>query len=299
MITERDTDVLRSVAHYRVMKRPHIQRLHFPDDNTGRATRRRLQTLVSAGLLNRTRTPVFNPNGGSPWPAYFPSRAGIELLAEHFEDDRFLAVSVRSPEPYHLHHFLAITDTHITLDAAIARQSAVSLDHWHNEFDVVNPQENVPELRYRLYTLLRQTPRLICAPDAAFQLGVGPYRKAFYLEQDRGTTGTRQLVARKTPGYAELNLRRWHTRHFPEAIPDTFSVLLITTTPRRRDSLRRAMCEKDPEKLWKFAAETDLTAESILFDPIFYPCEGDPMPLVDRTFPIKETAQQQPTPTAT
>ena len=296
MITERDMDVLRAVAKYYVLSRAHIQRLHFPNDKTGRATRRRLQTLVSANLLNRTRTPVFNPNGGSPWPAYYPSRAGIECLADYYQDEQFLAACVRSPEPYHLHHLLAITETHLALDQAIAAQDAVRLEGWLNEFDVVNPQETTPERRYRLYTLLREHPRLICAPDAAFLLALGQLRKVFYLEQDRGTTGTRQVAARKTPGYAELAGRREHTRHFPQATVDSFTALLVTTTPRRRDALRKAMHEKPGAELWKFAAQTEVTFQSILCEPIFYPCQGDPVPLV-KTSAISSSQHTQPTTT--
>ena len=93
-----------------------------------------------------------------------------------------------------------------------------------HEWDVINPEESSPERRFRLYTLLRESPRLICAPDSAFMLSVGPHRKAFYLEQDRNTSGVRQIAASKTPGYAALAERQLHRQHFPETTLDTFSV---------------------------------------------------------------------------
>ncbi len=298
MITERDTEMLRANAQYGVLSRPQHQKLNFPHDTTGRATRRRLQALVSVGLLNRTRSPLYSPNGGSSWPAYYSSRPGLEFLAEHFDDDRFLSISSRTPEPYHLGHFLAIASTHITLDQAIAVQSTVHLEGWLNEFDVVNAQETAPEQRYRLYTLLKESPRLICAPDAAFLLGLGDFRKVFYLEQDRATTGIRQVAARKTPGFAELARRGWHARHFPQSTIDSFTVLLITPTPRRRDGLRKALREKPGANLWKVASQTDITPEAFLFEPIFYPCEGDPTALV-KPSSIPASEQKQPTQTPT
>jgi len=282
MVTDRDIDVLRAVATYYVLARVDIQRLCFPNDRTGRATRRRLQALVTAGLLNRTPTPVFNPQGGTAWPAYFPSKRGLELLAEHLDDERFLAVPSRCPEPYHLLHWLAVTQTHIALDQAIARQKAVRCEGWLNEWDTVNPQEPQAERRYRLYTLLRENPRLVCVPDAAFLLQVGPHSKVFYLEQDRATVGIRQFVARKTPGYAALAKRGGHKRHFPQATVDSFSVLAVTTTARRRDALRKALRGKAGAELWKFASQADLTPAAFLHGPVFYPCEGDPVPLVKR-----------------
>lgn len=294
MITERDIGILRAVARYSVLTRLQISRLCFPADNTGRATRRRLQVLVTAGLFNRTRSPLYNANGGSPWPAYYPSRAGLEFLAEHFGDDWFLAVSCRAPDPYHLHHFIAIAETHIALDQAIGAQSSVRLGGWLNEFDVVNHRESAPQRRYRLYTLLNESPRLVCAPDAAFVLELSRFRKVFYLEQDRATTGIRQLAARKTPGYAELARRGGHVRHFPQSTVDSFSVLLVTPTPRRRDALRKALSPKKGADLWKVAAQTDVTPESFLFQPVFYPCEGDPVPLV-KAPAISLPTQKQPT----
>ena len=289
MITERDVEILRAIARYRVVSRAQIQRLCFPNSQTGRATRRRLQALVRAGFINRTRTPIFNPHGGTAWPAYYPSKQGIEFLTEHFDDDGFLAIPARSPEPFHLLHWLAVADTHIVLDHAIARQSAVQLEGWISEQDIVNPEETQPERRYRLYTLLRERPRLVCVPDAAFLLEMGQHRKVFYLEQDRATTGVRQVAARKTPGYAELFKRNFYTRHFPQATVPGFSVLFIAPTARRRDTLRRAIKDKPGADLWKFAAQSDLTPESFLHDRVFFPCEGDPVPLVKTPVSVVST----------
>lgn len=298
MITERDIEILRAIARYYVLSRTLVQSLCFPKDKTGRATRRRLQTLVRSGFIRRCRTPLFNPAGGSSWPVYFPTQFGLKFLAEHLDDVSFLALCTRSPEPLYIHHTLAITTTHIAIDQAISRQKTVRMEGWVNEWDTVNPDETQPERRYRLYTLLRQNPRLVCVPDAAFLLGVGEHRKTFYLEQDRATTGVRQLAARKTPGYAELFKRNGHKRHFPQATVSGFTVLLIAPTHRRRDSLRKAIKDKPGADLWKFAAQPDLTPESFLHDPVFFPCEGDPVPLV-KTSDTAASQTKQPTQTET
>src|SRR5262249_10419336 len=133
---------------------------------------------------------------------------------------------------------------------------------------------------FRLYLLLRENPRLVCAPDAAFLLAVAGHRKAFYLEQDRNTSGVRQIAASKTQGYAVMAQQQLHRRHFPESTIPTFSVLMIAPTDRRRDALRKAIFGKPGAELWKFAAVPDLSPEQFLFDPIFFPCEGEPKPLV-------------------
>ena len=280
MLTERDFTVVRALARYYVLNRPQIQRICFPDDQTGRITRRRLQMLVDEKLINRHRVLVHHPHIGSPGPVYFPSQKGNELLAEHFEDERFLTGCTQPPQSHQVLHWLAVSETHIALDEAIAGQNHVHVTDWFNEWDVVNSKESAPERRFRLYTLLRESPRLVCAPDSAFMLAVGSHRKAFYLEQDRNTSGIRQIAASKTPGYAALAERQLHRRHFPDTTLDTFSVLAIAPTTQRRDALRKALRDKPGAALWKFAAVTELSSETFLFAPVFYPVDGDAAPLV-------------------
>lgn len=280
MLTERDFTVVRAVARYYVLNRPQIQRICFPDDKGGRITRRRLQTLVDEKLISRLRVLVHHPHFGSPGPVYYPSQKGCEFLAEHYENERFLAGCTQPPQSHHVLHWLAVSETHMALDEAIARPSQVQLINWFNEWDVVNADESAPERRFRLYTLLRESPRLICAPDSAFMLAVGEHRKVFYLEQDRNTSGVRQVAASKTPGYAALAERQLHRRHFPETTFNTFTVLAIAPTPQRRDALRKALREKPAAALWKLASATDLSPEGFLFAPVFFPVEGEPTALV-------------------
>jgi hypothetical protein len=168
----------------------------------------------------------------------------------------------------------------MTFDAAIAQQKDVTLDGWLNEWDVCNPTESKPERRFTLYTVLRDSPRLIAAPDAAFVLSTRGFRKIFYLEQDRGTSGVRQIAASKPPGYAELAARGWHKRHFPITNMESFTVLLVTTSSRRRDLLRKAFENKPGAEFWKFTTVEQMTPERTLFESVWYPCVGDPLSLV-------------------
>lgn len=280
MITDRDIQVLLAVAQYYVLNRPQIQRLCFASDQTGRVTRRRLQTLVDQRLLNRHRAQVHYPGSAPAGSIYYPAKKGSQLLAEHTGDEQYLLTPDQCPQPHHVLHWLAISDTHIALNAAIALQHEVSVDAWVNEWDVVNKDESDPQRRFRLYTLLNENPRLICAPDAAFLLSTRGFSKVFYVEQDRGTTGARQVAARKIKGYAELHARGLHRNHFPETNVNSFTVLCVANNTRRRDALRSAFFRMDGAELWKFTAATELTSERFLHEAIVYPATGDPMPLV-------------------
>ncbi len=280
MVTERDLLILRAVARYYVLNREQIQRLIFPDDTNGRITRRRLQSLVDAHLLSRQPMLVAYPANGVPAPVYFPSRPGIEMLAEMTGDDWLLAVSSQTPSMHHVWHWLAVSETHIAFDQAIALQTGVEIVDWFNEFDVVNSHELTPELRFKLYTVLRSTPRLVCAPDAAFLLRTRGHSKVFYLEEDRATSGVQQIAATKTQGYAVLAEVFGHRRHFPDATIDKFTVLMVAPTARRRDALRKAIHDKPGAQLWRFASAEDMQPERLLHEPIWYSCEGDPAPLI-------------------
>lgn len=170
MITQRDIQVLLTLARYFVLDRPQLQRLCFPSDTTGRVTRRRLQQLFRHELINRQRVTVDHPFRPPPGSIYFLATRGREFLAEHFGEERYRLVPVQTPRPDHVLHWIAVSETHIALDEAIDRQETVRLEEWINEWDVVNKDEADPDKRFRLYMLLRDNPRLICAPDAAFLL---------------------------------------------------------------------------------------------------------------------------------
>ena len=279
MVTERDIEVIRTIVRYYILNRQQIQRLVFPTDPNGRVTRRRLQYLVDENLINRQKTLFCHPTM-TPAPVYFPSRQGCELLCEHFDDERFLATPTQPPIQHHTFHWLAVSDTHIALDEAVAAQELVKLEEWINEWDVVNKDESAPDKRYRLYTLIRESPRLICAPDSAFLLSALGHTKIFYLEQDRATSGIHQIASGKTPGYALLAEQNLQYRHFQPTV-EGFTVLMIAPTDRRRDALRKAIKDKPGAALWKFATAGDLTPEKVLHAPIWYSCgKTEPDPLV-------------------
>lgn len=275
MITERDLQVLRAIARYFVLNRQQIQQLCFSDDNDGRVTRRRLLKLVHAGVIQRQPLQMHDLDNGSPCSVYYPSRRGLEILAEEFDDKRFLLVSSQAPQPHHVRHWLAVSTTHITVDKAINRQSEIQLDGWINEWDTIEPSDSQLDRRYQLLTMLQETPRLSCAPDAAFLLARAGHKKVYYLEEDRNTSGVERVAASKTKGYAELEKRQWHRRHFPETTLPSFTVLMVAPNARRRDHLRKAIHGKPGWELWRFVAVSEMTAESFLHDPILYRCDSD------------------------
>lgn len=276
----RDVEVIASVARYYTLTRAQINRLHFPNDHDGRLTRKRLRILHEAGLINRANMQVTNPLMGSPGYVYYPSAKGCDFLAQEKENPNLKDVCTRTPNWMHMYHYVAIADAHILLDQAIQKSTAVAIDHWISEWDVLNAEEKEPEKRYRLYTKLGQ--KLVCAPDAAFLLAKDGFRKVFYVELDRDTTeSSDRVAAQKCQGFAGLFEKRAHLhKHFPMANVEKFTVLFIVPTVRRRDALRASFSNKPAPWMYKFAALVDLKPETFLTERIWYPCVGDPAALV-------------------
>lgn len=283
MLTDRDIELLLALVRYYVLNRLQIQRLIFPTFKDGRVCRRRLQFLVDSKFINRQNVQMVSVNDPSPPRVYFPAIAGCQFLAAHFDDERYLLTPTRAPAAHHVQHWLAVSDTHILFDAAVAQHGEVRIDGWLNEWDVANKDEASPENHYRLYTIVRHAPKIVCVPDSAFLLSLAGHKKVFYIEQDRATSGVQQVVAQKHQGYALMATSQLHARHFPDATVPSFSVLMITPNPSRRDSLRAAMRGKPGAELWKFVTTADMKADSLFTAPIFWPCDGDPRPLLKPT----------------
>lgn len=296
MLQPRDLDILASVARYYTLTRTQINRLHFPADFDGRISRRRLMILHAEGMLNRTNMQVTNPSMGAPAYVYYPSAKGSAYLAQELDDESYKSACTLTPNWMYLYHWVEVAQTQIVLDQSVARLNGVKLDRWLvgrsptagsvivadwlSEWSIANPDEKEPDKRYRLYTKLG--PKLVCAPDAAFLLEKDGFRKAFYLEQDRDTTKSAERVAaQKCHGYAGLFERRLHIdRHFPTVNVERFTVLFVVPSVKRREALRKAFATKPAAWLYKFAAQTELMPETFLTGAIWYPCAGEPGPLL-------------------
>ncbi|MCA9224633.1 MAG: replication-relaxation family protein [Planctomycetales bacterium] len=264
---------LKAVCDYYVLTRPQIQRIVGARND--RVMRAQLQELVAAGLLAKTRMQVVNVRAGAPAPVYYPTRTGAELVAEHWGEERYLQTTTKTPNWTHLLHWVAVSQFHIELVAAVEHRPDVQLLAWFGEWDEANPAAATPQERFRIFTLIRERPRLVCAPDAAFILGAGPHSKCYYVEIDRGTSGIQQIASSKSPGYAALAAGQLH-RRLHETTSPTFTVLHISPNAGRRDLLRKAFADKQAAELHRFAAFTDWTAEQALTDSIFHGCDDEP-----------------------
>ncbi|MBI1313261.1 hypothetical protein GC176_18370 [bacterium] len=272
-LSPRKMKTTETVCRYYTVDRSQIQRIvNVPND---RVMRDILQQLFQAGLINKTRMQAVSPGMGSAAPVYFPTRKGAELVAAEFGDERYLYVCTRTPDWMHLLHWIGVAEFHLRLDQALEFCNNVECLGWFGEWDEVNPHGTTPQERFRIYTLITEKPRLVCAPDAVFALRVdGVHSKMFFLELDRGTSSLQQIVKSKFPGFAALAERRLHRRLF-DTSAELFTVLHISMSAARRDHLRKIAIGHPAAELHRFACMDDWTPEGALTNAIFYGCDDD------------------------
>ncbi|QDT91456.1 hypothetical protein Pan161_31140 [Gimesia algae] len=274
IVTENDIQILALLAHYYVLTREQIQRLCAPHLVSGRSLRRRITKLRQADYLFKHRVPVALPGTNGAAPVYYLTKNGAELLASYHDDGTYLATNTRNPRADLLNHWIEINNTRMMIEQAIAQQEEVVLENWINEWETVNKSDHEKEHFY-LQTKLSDNPPLSCSPDAGFVLSLRGHKKVFYLEQDLGTSSPKQIAARKTKGYAELANRKLHRKHFPETTLDNFTILFITPTAYRCQTMAERIRTRPRPDLWLCIDQHDLTPESFLYGQITWNHKGE------------------------
>lgn len=278
-VNEYDIQLLRTLARYYVLTREQLQRLCFPAHSGGRSTRKRLLKLQQTGFVQKHRVPVAFPGTCNAAPVYYLTKTGAEILASWYEDETLLAVNTRHPRPDRLNHWIAVNETRMVIEQAIARQTEVTLDRWINEWETVDKDAAEPE-RFCLHTQLSDNPPLSCSPDAGFLLSLRGHRKVYYVERDLGTSSPKQIAARKTKGYAALAAQQLHRRHFPQTTIETFGVLCVTTNEYRCKQIAQQLSKRPRPDLWLTISAEELTADSFLSQPITWNHKLERAPLV-------------------
>lgn len=280
ILQPRDIETLAYLAQYFILNSRQIRQLAFPDDSTGRIARRRLTKMMEAGYLRKRNMHVVNPADGSASPVFHLAKGGREFLAGHFDDEAFLHKPLEPSQPQHLYHYVAVSDTQRLFNAAIANcQEPVLMPRWHNEDEIINPEETERSKRHYLRTEFSVAPRVVCLPDAGFLLDYKGHRLAVYLEQDRDTFFHDRVAARKSRGYEQLLAGKRHREHFPETTFDHFYVLFVAPTKKRAEQLRRSFNKKnkgtDAAKIYRFASLDEITPANLLFEPMLSCCHHD------------------------
>jgi len=281
-VTERDLTALELLLIFGYLVTGQIKRLVFPGDKDGSVARDRLRKLEAAGWIQRRRAEVANPLNSNTVPVWIITHAGICQLALLKDNPQLLNQHPPCTRTWqNFCHYVAVSDLMIKIHQAVDSQKLVALNGMFFEHTVVNPEVGDPDKRYKLYSIVSAptAPRkIICAPDAAFELQVGKFRCAYYLELERGTDTPPRIAAKKSSGYNGLfESKKWKL-HFPEA--QQFRVICVLPTASWIKPMLKAIKDKPSANLWMFMALDQLTPESFLHGLIVHTTQEAPRPLI-------------------
>jgi hypothetical protein len=252
-LTRSDLDVLLalSLKGYRFLTCRHLCMLYYPSQEV---CRERMAKLQRAGLVARLFLPAVE--GERKEPVYTLAQPGGRELARLRGISPLGLASARKPSYLFLEHGLRVSDFMCSLEAGLKGGQGRLLS-WRSERQLKPARGRA--LRVPHPSELGEKIPLV--PDGLFSLEIGGRVEHFFLEADRGTMPL-SAMGKKMLGYIQLFRRGLHRSYF--GVPH-FRVLLVTTTPLRRDRLREIL--KDigycPNMFW-FALWWDISPEKIL-----------------------------------
>jgi hypothetical protein len=273
--------ILRTLARYYVLTREQIQALCCADHASGRGTRKRLSRLRQVGYIVKHRVPVALPATNGAAPVYYPTKKGAEALASYFDDERFYATNTKHPRADRLAHWIAINNNRMLIEQATDKLDSVNLIRWVTEWDTINKDASVKD-QYCLHTQITEQPPLSCSPDAGFLIEHQGQRMVYYVECDLNTSGAKQIAARKSKGYFELNRIEGHRKHFPETTIPFFRVLFITTSENRARAVQREMKSRPGNDLWFMINSMETTIENFFTGPVAVDNKGLVRPVLNQ-----------------
>lgn len=287
-LTPRDLAILRMLRRYFYLRTNQIRDALIAHDDDGAITRSRLRKLAGAGYVRKYQPKLVDELGTTP-PVFVLTLKGSSALVAACDDASLLLTNEPKFDDWmSLNHFCGLSSFHILLDRAFASQTDVVQQTLHFEHEVVCPEGSEPAKKYRLYTVVCESPRVVCVPDSVFETEYLGYRRAWYVERETGSETPARVAAKKAKGYAGLFGQQLYKRHCP--LVQDFRVLAVCPSPAWRDALRREMGDKPGAELWLFGSQSDFRDSNVLNQPVWYKTIGPPLPLIPARVPAFSSA---------
>jgi hypothetical protein len=185
ILSERDMEILQTVAQLRFVSGAQVRRLHVsggtPMGNE-RVTRRLLQRLVELGVLDRLERRIGSTPGGSDGYVYLLANGG-QRLAHAGELSRARRPRSSVPGQLFVRHALMVAELHTRLVEAERSRTLRCL---------VRQPEPLCWRRFSGPDSVETTLK----PDSLLCISDGTRERDFFIDVDRGTEGSRTLERR-------------------------------------------------------------------------------------------------------
>ena len=211
LLSDRDREVIHSIASHRFLTGKQLERFHFTDhastETAARVCRSVLARLTREGILRRLERRVGGVRAGSASHVYCLSWTGRRLVGEA------TARRIGEPSRTFLEHMLAVAEGHLALREAAAR----------GEFELVEVQ--IEPFCWRSFTGPNGA-RARVRPDLYVISGRGELEYCWFLEIDLGSEHRPTLVGkcRAYEAYWRTGMEQERSRTFP---------LVVWVTPNR------------------------------------------------------------------
>lgn len=261
----RDRHILQAVNDCQALQVEHVQILFF---NSATPTYGRLKKLVDHGYLERHYiTQIATAPAASPM-VFTISRLGAQVLADTYgyDTDDFNFVSQQILNWKSLQHILATNVVRVAISRACQDLPNFGLVEWRNEA-IFRAQPDYVYLTNRNGQELKKP----LFPDGYCVIQTPKGNAHCFLEVDRGTEGLRQFGGQISV-YQEYMLSGRYQERFHTS---SLRILIITTTQKRLDNLRKTTARVGGKDRYWFTTFEQITPLRILTQSIWQKTDND------------------------
>lgn len=268
IVTERDLEVLGSIAEHRYLTVSQLERLHFSSAQTAR---RRLRLLAQAEVLKLIEV------AGLPERVAALTSTGAEMLAA--KSGTSVEAGGRPQNALFIQHHLASVEFRIRLSRACAARPDLKLAGFLPEHLTRTTRSGQPQKYIRDEAPpIGGEPLMAHTPDGVFGLERGGQVALFFLEVDRGTEvlgsgehGVGKIVRFYLRYLVSGRFQHYKTDFGAGGDFRAFRALLVTTSPERLENIRqrcgRIAFDPPAAKRFIWLAASDLLTDG---DPLQY-----------------------------
>lgn len=236
VLTDRDLDVLGSIAEHRYLTVPQLERLHFASAQTAR---RRLRLLAQAEVMNLIEV------SGMPDRVAALTTAGAEMLAA--KSGSSVEAGRRPQNALFLQHHLAGVEFRIRLTKGCAARRDLKLAGFLPEHLTQTTRSGQPRKYIRdEVPPMGGEPLMAHTPDSVFGLERAGQVALFFVEIDRGTEvlgsgdhGVGKIVRFYLRYLLSGRFQRYKADFGASGDFRAFRALLVTTSPERLENIRQ------------------------------------------------------------